>query len=70
MWTHLSNGLNYQIEHHLFPGVNHEHLPRLAPMVKKTCEEYGVPYNDYASMGDLLADMHRYYAKLGQKKYE
>jgi fatty acid desaturase len=42
--TWLSGGLNYQIEHHLFPTISHVHLPRIAPIVKKTCEEFGVPY--------------------------
>lgn len=42
--TWLSGGLNYQIEHHLFPTISHVHLPRVAPIVRQTCEDFGVPY--------------------------
>ncbi len=38
-------GLNYQIEHHLFPEICHVHYPGIAPIVKKTAEEYGIPYH-------------------------
>ena len=41
-----SGGLNYQIEHHLFPFVNHCHLPKLAPSVKHICLKHGVPYHE------------------------
>jgi len=43
-WTFFSNHLNFQIEHHLFPGVNHEHMPLLAPLVRKACKARGVKY--------------------------
>lgn len=39
-----SGHLNYQIEHHLFPFVNHCHLPYLAPMVEKVCLKHNVAY--------------------------
>ena len=35
-------GLNYQIEHHLLPHICHLNYPRLAPIVRATCEEFGV----------------------------
>ena len=37
-------GLNFQVEHHLFPRICHVHYPALAPIVEKTAREYGVPY--------------------------
>jgi linoleoyl-CoA desaturase len=40
-------GLNYQIEHHLLPHVCHLNYPRIAPIVKATCEEFGVRYTCY-----------------------
>jgi linoleoyl-CoA desaturase len=54
LWHLLSNGLNLQIEHHLFPGLNHSHLHRIAPVVKATCEEYGVLYKTYDSWSELM----------------
>ena len=38
-------GLNYQIEHHLFPGVCHIHYANISKIVKRKVEEYGLPYN-------------------------
>jgi linoleoyl-CoA desaturase len=37
-------GLNFQVEHHLFPRVCHVHYPSLAPIVKRTAEEFGLTY--------------------------
>lgn len=37
-------GLNFQIEHHLFPKVSHVHYPALAPIVERVCRAHGVPY--------------------------
>jgi delta11-fatty-acid desaturase len=45
-WFVFSGGLNYQIEHHLFPFVNHCHLPFLAPGVKELCRKHGVDYKE------------------------
>lgn len=43
-------GLNFQIEHHLLPQICHVHYPKLAPIVKQTAEEFGLPYYEYKSM--------------------
>lgn len=37
-------GLNYQIEHHLFPTAPRNKLHRIAPIVKKYCKKYGLEY--------------------------
>jgi linoleoyl-CoA desaturase len=37
-------GLNFQVEHHLFPKICHVHYPAIAHIVKETADEYGVPY--------------------------
>ena len=37
-------GLNFQIEHHLFPTICHVHYPPISDIVKQTAKEYGVPY--------------------------
>jgi fatty acid desaturase len=54
LWHFLSNGLNLQIEHHLFPGLNHCHLHRIQPVVQEVCQEYGVCYKSYNSWQDLM----------------
>lgn len=37
-------GLNYQIEHHLFPNICHVHYNKLSKIVRETAAEYGLPY--------------------------
>ncbi len=44
--TFLAGALNYQIEHHLYPGVSQYYYPSIAPIVKQTCKEFGVRYAD------------------------
>ncbi|MCB8998441.1 MAG: acyl-CoA desaturase [Bacteroidales bacterium] len=38
-------GLNYQIEHHLFPNICHIHYKKISGLVRDTAKEYGIPYN-------------------------
>jgi linoleoyl-CoA desaturase len=38
-------GLNYQIEHHLFPQICHIHYPKISAIVAETAREYNLPYN-------------------------
>ena len=63
-WHFLSNGLNHQIEHHLFPGLNHCYLPYIAPVVRQTCKEYGVEYKSLDTWKDLMAATLNWYNKL------
>ncbi|MCB9223042.1 MAG: acyl-CoA desaturase [Crocinitomicaceae bacterium] len=45
----LIGGLNYQVEHHLFPNICHVHYKHISKIVRETAEEYGVPYNSHAT---------------------
>ena len=38
-------GLNYQIEHHLFPNISHIHYPNISKLVKEKTKQYKLPYN-------------------------
>ena len=40
-------GLNFQIEHHLFPNICHVHYKQLSPIVKQVATEYGIPYHQH-----------------------
>ena len=42
----VMGGLNYQIEHHLFPSMPRPHLRRAAPAIRAYCEEHGVTYTE------------------------
>jgi len=59
-------GLNYQIEHHLLPHVCHLNYPRLAPIVRQTCEEFGIRYTCYATWREAFACHWRELRLLGQ----
>ena len=52
--TWLCGGLNYQIEHHLFPNMCHLHYRKIAPIVKRTAKEFGLPYRADVSFGQAL----------------
>lgn len=52
--TWYSGGLNHQVEHHLFPNICHVHYPALAPIVRETAHEFGLPYNEMPSFGAAL----------------
>ena len=47
--TWLLGGLNFQIEHHLFPHISHIHYQALSPIVEATCREYGIRFREHAS---------------------
>lgn len=38
-------GLNFQVEHHLFPNICHIHYKKIAEIVKETTHEFGLPYH-------------------------
>jgi linoleoyl-CoA desaturase len=40
----LIGGLNYQIEHHLFPNISHIHYRKISVIISETAKEYGLPY--------------------------
>lgn len=65
MWWLVSGGLNFQIEHHLFPGICHVHYPAISKIVKKTCEEFKVPYNSHPTFWDIYTSHREGIRKLG-----
>lgn len=61
-------GLNFQVEHHLFPTICHVHYPAIAPIVKQTAEEYGVPYLENPSFSSAVSSHIRLLKRFGDKK--
>lgn len=47
-------GLNFQIEHHLFPKICSIHYPAIAPIVEQVAREHGIPYNDHPTFRGAL----------------
>ena len=64
----LAGGLNFQIEHHLFPQVSHIHYAALSKIVRQQCLLFGLPYNSYPSAWQALHSHVRLMRKLGNKK--
>lgn len=68
-WTHFSGGLNYQVVHHLFPGIVHTHYPGIAPIVQEVAQEYGVPYKVYPTFWDALSGHFRHLKNVGSSDF-
>lgn len=62
----LIGGLNYQVEHHLMPHVSHVHYRKLAPIVKQTAEEFGIPYLSKNTFVAALWDHAKMLYQLGR----
>lgn len=59
-------GLNFQVEHHLFPTICHVHYPAISEIVKKTAEEYNVPYLENDTFMDALNSHIRTLKRFGK----
>ena len=62
----LIGGLNFQIEHHLFPRISHVHYPMVARIVEDTCREFGVTYREHRTFGAGIASHYRLLRRLGK----
>ncbi len=62
----MVGGLNYQVEHHLFPRISHIHYPAISKIVKQACAEYGIVYNEYAKMRYAVKSHIRHLRNLGR----
>jgi delta11-fatty-acid desaturase len=68
-WPHYytSIGLNYQIEHHLFPTVNHCHLRDIQPIVKKLCVKHGIPYHHTSGYKEAIMGVYEHLREMGRE---
>ena len=64
--TFLFGGLNYQIEHHLFPMISHIHYPAIAPIVKACALEHGLPYVHSGSFFEAVVSHQRALYRFGR----
>lgn len=62
-------GLNYQIEHHLFPHVCHIHYPKIALIVKSVASEHGLPYNQLPTFRSALYAHGKMLHRLGRNEH-
>ena len=65
-WTVFTGALNHQTAHHLFPGVIQSHYRKITPIVKQTCEEFGLEYHYVDTTREALGCHIEHLRKLGQ----
>ena len=63
--TWFVGGLNFQIEHHLFPHICHVHYKKISEIVKKTAQECNLSYFEYPTFGKAVASHLRVLKTLG-----
>jgi linoleoyl-CoA desaturase len=63
----LLGGLNFQIEHHLFPRVCHINYPAISNLVEQTCREFGVRYGEHSSFRAGLLSHFRWLRRMGSR---
>ncbi|MEM8485015.1 MAG: acyl-CoA desaturase [Bacteroidota bacterium] len=63
-------GLNFQIEHHLFPKTCSIHYPDISDIVKRVANEHGIPYNDQPTFRSAVASHLRMLKQLGNPEME
>jgi linoleoyl-CoA desaturase len=59
-------GLNFQIEHHLFPHICHIHYPKIATIVEQTADEFGLRYNLKPTFGSAFLSHAKRLKELGR----
>jgi len=64
--TWFVGGLNYQIEHHLFPRISHIHYPALSKIVSDTCSKFGIHYLYFNSTRAAIASHVRFMHHMGR----
>jgi len=58
-------GLNFQVEHHLFPRICHVNYPALSHLVEQTCGEFGIRYNEHKSLWAGIGSHTRWLRRMG-----
>src|SRR6185369_6227400 len=61
----LLGGLNFQIEHHLFPRICHVNYPAISKLVEETCRDFGVKYREHTSFRAGLRSHFRWLRRMG-----
>jgi linoleoyl-CoA desaturase len=64
--TWLVGGLNFQIEHHLFPRISHIHYPAIHSIIESNCIKFNVPYNKFDTLGEAVYSHFKFMKELGR----
>ena len=63
----LLGGLNFQIEHHLFPRICHVNYPAISSLVEQTCRDFGVSYGEHTSFRAGVSSHFRWLRRMGAR---
>jgi len=63
----LVGGLNFQIEHHLFPKISHIHYPQISKIIRQACQEYGIHYIEYPKVRYAVASHVAFLRDMGRR---
>lgn len=66
--TYLVGGLNFQVEHHLFPNICHIHYPAIQKIVKETAREYYLPYKENMTFTEAIKSHYNRIKRLGRQE--
>ncbi|HZH65696.1 MAG TPA: acyl-CoA desaturase [Flavisolibacter sp.] len=66
--TWFAGGLNFQVEHHLFPKISHVHYKELSKIVQDHCDRFGIPYHSYPKMRQAVLSHIKVMKQLGKKE--
>jgi fatty acid desaturase len=58
----LLGGLNYQIEHHLFPNMPRPNLRRAQPLIRAFCRQHDLPYTEASLVGSYAEAIRHLHA--------
>lgn len=64
--TWFFGGLNFHLEHHLFPSICHVNYPGMSKVVEETCKEFGVKYSEHATFWIGLAEHYHWLKEMGK----
>src|SRR5690554_5845978 len=59
-------GLNFQVEHHLFPGISHIHYPQINKLVEQTCADFEIPYAAQPTLWGGVRSHYRHLRAMGR----
>ena len=62
----LLGGLNFQIEHHLFPKISHVHYPEISKIIRQTCIDFNIRYIEFRRLRQAVASHAGYLKKMGR----
>jgi linoleoyl-CoA desaturase len=65
--TWFAGGLNFQVEHHLFPTVCSVHYPALNAITQRVARQHGVPYHEHRSFRAAVASHYRTLRNFGYR---